>query len=228
MRIKDISESERPREKLLSLGASVLSNGELLAILLRTGTRTDSALDVAQKLLASAGGTLSGLFCLSREKICSIPGIKKEKAASLVAAMELGRRFVSEEAAGQSRPLVGPRMVYDEMLPRLKAVDHEECWLVLLNASHYRTGRERISVGGMDSTVLDVRKVVKLALDRNAPAVILVHNHPGSSPHPSHADIRRTQDLSKALKAFDIDLLDHVIVSDGSFFSFADDKLYTG
>ena len=227
MRIKDISESERPREKLVSLGASMLSNGELLAILLRTGTRSGSALDVAQQLLSSAGGTLSSLFTMSREKICRIPGIKREKAVVLLAAMELGRRFVSEEASGHRRPLVGPRMVYDEMLPRLKAVDHEECWLVLLNASHCRIGRERISVGGLNSTVLDVRKVVKLALDRNCPAVVLVHNHPGASPRPSHADIRRTQDLSKALKAFDIDLLDHVIVSDGSFFSFADDRLYT-
>lgn len=227
MKIKELSVPERPREKLLACGAQTLSTGELLAILLRTGTRGKNVLDTAQELLALAGGTISGLFSLSRSRMCTVPGIKSDKVATLQAAMEIGRRFLGEKPLVERRPIVSPRMVYDEMLPRLKAVAHEECWALFLNNAHYRTGRERLSLGNLNSASVDVRALVKSALEKNAAAIVLVHNHPGTNPRPSAADIKTTQRLRQALSTFDISLLDHVIVSDDSFYSFADEQVYT-
>ncbi len=226
MRIKEISEAERPREKLLGRGVSSLSNGELLSVLLRTGTRGRNVVDMAQELLSLAGGNLSGLFSMDLRQICTVSGIKRDKAATLLAASELGRRFLAEGPSLEKTPVVSARMVYDEMLPRLKAVPHEETWAVLLNAAHYRLGRERIGVGGLDSTPIDVRSVVRLALDRKATALVLVHNHPGCNPRPSRHDIAMTERVKKALQAFDIELLDHVIVSDDCFYSFTDERTY--
>lgn len=226
MKIKDMSGPERPREKLLARGAAVLSDGELIAILLRTGMKGRSAMDIAQDLLSSADGTLTGLFGMRTSQLCGIPGIKNDKAATLMAATELGRRFLSEASTVVKKPVVGARMVYDEMLPRLKAVGHEELWIILLSTSMYHIGRERLSVGSISSAPVDVRRLVRLVLDRNAAGIILVHNHPGSNPRPSREDIKSTENLRKALKTFDIDLVDHVIVTDDAFFSFADDRVY--
>ena len=116
MKIKDLSESERPREKMLQSGAAALSNGELIAILLRTGTSKMNAVQTAQTLLSLAGGKLSGLFALDMKSICSVPGIKTDKALTLISAMELGRRFLSEQPVARGKPIVSPRMVFDEML----------------------------------------------------------------------------------------------------------------
>lgn len=227
MTINELSESERPREKLLENGAQALSNGELLAVLLRTGTRGRSVLEMAQELLASAEGSLVALFSFGTPRLSRISGIKKDKAATLQAAAELGRRFLSESSGIDRRTIVSPRMVYDEMLPLLKGLDHEEFWVMFLNSAHYRTGRERISVGTLDSTPFDTRKLARLILDRNAAGIILVHNHPGGNPRPSAADSRNTEALKTALSAFGIDFIDHVIVSDESFFSFSDGRVYS-
>jgi DNA repair protein RadC len=226
MKIKDMCGSERPREKLILKGASSLSDGELLAILLRTGTKGRSVLDIGQELLARAGGRLSTLFAMQTSQLCEVSGIKNDKAATLMAAIELGRRFLSEASTILKQPVVSARMVYDEMLPRLKAVGHEEMWVIFLSSSLYRMGRERLSVGSISSAPVDVRKIVRLVLDRNAKGIILVHNHPGANPRPSKADIQRTDDLRKVLRTFEIDLVDHVIVTDDAFFSFADDRCY--
>jgi len=226
MTLNEICELERPREKLLEEGPGALSNGELLAVLLRTGTRGRSVLEMSQELLSSAGGSLSCLFSFGVSKLSLINGIKKDKAAMLLAAAELGRRFLSEASGVEKRTIVSSRMVYDEMLPLLKALDHEEFWVMFLNSAHYRTGRERISVGTLDSTPFDTRKLIKAVLDNNASGIILVHNHPGGNPRPSAADVRHTESLHNALSAFGIDLVDHVIVSDDSFFSFVDNRVY--
>ena len=227
MKIKDLSESERPREKMLQSGAAALSNGELIAILLRTGTSKMNAVQTAQTLLSLAGGKLSGLFALDMKSICSVPGIKTDKALTLISAMELGRRFLSEQPVARGKPIVSPRMVFDEMLPRLKAIRHEECWILLLNNAHCRIGRERIGVGDMRSTPVDMKNLLRIILDKKASAVIMVHNHPGSDPHPSSADIKLTDRLHQALETFGITLLDHVIITDSAFYSFADEKVYS-
>lgn len=227
MTINELSENERPREKLLRKGAHALSDGELLAVLLRTGTRGRSVLEMAQELLASADGSLASLFSFGTERMSRINGIKEDKAATLQAAAELGRRFLSESSGIDRKTIVSARMVYDEMLPLLKALDHEEFWVLFLNPAHHLTGRERISVGTLDATPLDSRKLIRMILDRNASGIILVHNHPGGNPRPSTADCMHTESLQKALSAFGIDLVDHVIISDECFFSFADEKVYS-
>ena len=226
MKIKDLDPEARPREKLVSRGPEALSNGELLAILLHSGVPGTSVVELSEKLLALGGGKLKGLFSLGTDRMCSLPGIGTSKAAEIQAALELGRRFLSEQSDVRRKPMAGPRMVYDSVIPFLKGLDHEECWILMLNNSNYLTDRRRLSVGGTDSTSVDVKRVVRMALDRNASAVILVHNHPSGNPSPSKADLAYTSKLHEAVASMDIALLDHVVVCDNAFYSFADDRTY--
>ncbi len=224
MKMKDLCESERPREKMMARGASSLSDGELLAVLLRSGNRRESALDLAQRLLTMSDGHLSELFNLPSEKMCSVPGIGFAKASSVLAACELGKRFLSEGPSVSKKPVVTARMVFDIMIPSLKGLRHEECWILLLNDSSYMISKIRVTSGGGRSTVIDVRQVVRLALDRSASGIILVHNHPSGNPHPSTADVTQTDALHKAAAACAIDLLDHVVICDDCFFSFSEER----
>ena len=228
MKIKELSADERPREKMLARGPQALSDGELLAVLLRSGTRTGSALDLARQLLGLAGGRLGTLFNLPREKMFSLPGIGPGKAASVLAAFELGRRFLQEETAVVKTPLVTARGVWELMVPRLKGLQHEECWVLLLNDHNYLIDKVLATSGGGRNTVIDVRQIVRTALDRYASSVILVHNHPSGNPTPSRADISQTDAVRKAVRSVGMELLDHVVVSDDCFFSFSDDRMYHG
>lgn len=226
MKIKDLSADERPREKMLARGAGSLSDGELLAVLLRSGNRDESALDLARRLLSLSGGRLGTLFNLSQDKLCSLPGIGPCKAGSILAAFELGRRFLQEESSVVKTPLLTARQIYDRMIPQLKGLPHEECWILFLNEHNYLLDRIRVSSGGGSSTVIDIRQIIRIALDKGAASLILVHNHPTGNPTPSQADIRNTDDLRRGVGAVGLVLLDHVVVSDDSFFSFADDRMY--
>lgn len=226
MKISDLCESERPREKMLSMGPSALGNSELLAILLRTGTAQESALELSQKLLRLCEGRLSELFNLSSDALVGLQGIGPCKAATVQAALELGRRFLLEESALDKNPIVSARMVFDAMIPLLKGVRQEECWVLFLNGSNYLLGKERVSIGDCRSTQIDISRIVRRALEKKAPALILVHNHPTGNPHPSKADADLTERLHSACNSLQIELLDHVIVSDDCFFSCADEKLY--
>ncbi|MCQ2174386.1 MAG: DNA repair protein RadC [Bacteroidales bacterium] len=226
MKLKEIDAESRPREKLISRGPEALSNGELLAILLHSGIPGTSVVELSEKLLSLGGGTLKGLFSLGTERMCGLPGVGRAKAAQVQAALELGRRFLYEQSNVRARPIVGPRMVYDRVIPFLKGLDHEQCWILLLNKSNYLVEQRRLTTGGSDSTVIDIKRVVRLALDRNASAIVLVHNHPSGNPRPSRADIDYTDKLHSAASSMDIALLDHVVVCDSVFYSFADDKLY--
>ena len=238
MLIKEIVVADRPREKLLSKGVEALGDGELLAVLLRCGNAGEGAQELAQRLLRSSGG-LVALSALSARELCGLPGLGPAKAATLLAAFELGRRFLSEgvvtsqpsslsdlsQAFSSHRPILTPRMAYDLMLPLLKGRRNEECWVLFLNVSNYPVGRERVSTGGWNSTTIDVREIVRLALGYRAAGIILVHNHPGGNPRPSQADIRYTEILRKSLSVFDISLQDHVVISDARFFSFSEDRM---
>lgn len=226
MKIQELCEAERPREKMLSMGPTALSNGELLAVLLRTGSAPDSALDLAQKLLSKCGGSLGILFNTSVDTLCSLHGIGPGKAATIQAALELGRRFLSEESSVKRRSIVSSRMVYDMMLPSLKGTPYEECWALFLNGKNYLIGKSLVSKGGSSSTVMDIGKIVRSALEKNASGIILLHNHPAGNPHPSEADIKQTDLLHEACGAVQIDLLDHIIISDDCFFSCADNRMY--
>lgn len=225
MKLKDLCEDDRPREKLVAKGPSALSNAELLAIMLRTGTGKMNVVDVARELLKSAEGRLNAIAGMSMEKLCSIDGIGPGKAVTIAAAFELGRRSSSEQIIHDRNAVSSPKDVFRMMLPIMRGLDHEECWAVFLNRANYVLGKERMSAGGMDSTVIDTKAVIRRALERKACGVILVHNHPSGSAMPGQADIRQTEVLKKALQACEIQLLDHVVVAEDSWYSFADEQL---
>lgn len=225
MKVKDLCESERPREKLLLQGVSALSNGELLAVLLRSGSGSEGALDLSQRILKSCGGRLDGLFAMSNSELESFPGIGPAKVSSILAALELGRRYMLEKAEAPRMSIVNGRSVYELMLPRVKGLEHEECWALMLDQLNRLAGTVRLTVGGFDSTVIDVRQTVCLALEHKASGVVLVHNHPSGNPHPSAADCKMTDMLRQGLKTVGISLVDHVIVSDWCYFSFADGQV---
>ena len=226
MKIKDLSESERPRERLLSSGPQALSNGELLAVLLRSGTSGANVLDVARSLLRRCDGRLVRLSQLGAAELGSFSGVGPAKAAILLAAFELGRRFADERAGSPGRTVTGAHAVYDMMVPYLKGVSHEECWVLLLDKRQRVCTRERVGAGTADEVLYDPREVIRLAMSRGARALILVHNHPAGNPEPSPADIQQTQALARAASAVGLRLLDHIILSDDSYYSFSDEKLY--
>lgn len=221
MKIKEMCEAERPRERLLAAGAGAMSNSELLAILLRTGYGGYSALDLAQSILKRFEGSLTAIAGLSVEELSRIPGIKSGKASTLCAALELGRRFISEKSSGRKTAVSGADVVYRIMKPVLKGLRHEECWVILMNRSNQVLKKAKLTSGGSSATVIDVGQIIRLALDSHAASVVLVHNHPSGNPFPSKADIEQTRLLKDAVNSVQIDLLDHVIVCDDSYFSFS-------
>ena len=225
MRLKDLCADEMPREKMMEKGAGALSNTELLAILLRVGRSGVNVIDVARELLRSGDGTLAALAEMSVDKLCAVSGIGPSKAVAVAAAFELGRRAAAETADRSDEPMSSPRKVFGLMQPRLRDLDHEECWVLFLNKGNRLISREMVSSGGLDSTIIDNRSIIRKALDRKASAIILVHNHPSGNAVPSRADIAQTQALSKALKVCDLALLDHVIIARSSYYSFADEQL---
>ena len=226
MRIKELTEGERPRERMMEYGPESLGTGELLAILLRSGTRGASAVELAQSLLSLAGGSLVQLSRTPIERIRSQRGLGGAKALPVIAALELGRRFIAEESRLDKVPVVAPSQIYRMMKPVLKGLETEECWVVYLNPAKYVTSRECISAGGLTSTIIDVKKVVASALERKAHALVLVHNHPSGNPRPGKEDLLQTKKLRDALSAFSIGLLDHVVVCDDRYYSFADEMVY--
>jgi len=216
---------DRPREKMLEKGPSSLSNAELLAIMIRTGTGKMNVVDVARTLLHTAEGRLNAIADMPVEKLCTISGIGRSKAVTIAAAFELGRRSAAEKIVQDRVPVTSPKDVFRMMLPFMRGLDHEECWAVFLNRANYVLGKDRMSVGGMDSTTMDVKAVLRRALDRKASGVILVHNHPSGSALPGQADIRQTALLKKALQTCEIQLVDHVVIAEDNWYSFADEQL---
>lgn len=223
MKIKELCAEERPREKMLAKGADALSNAELLAILIGSGTRKENVLEVANRLLAGSEGRLSGIAGMNSERMRLVDGIGPNKYATIAAAFELGRRCCLEDPGIEKVPVTSGEMVYRLMLPRMKGLDHEECWIIYLNRANYIVGKEMLSLGGLNATVIDTKQIVKKALDKHASGMIMVHNHPSGNPRPGQNDVIRTRMLKKAADTFDISLLDHIIFCDDRFFSFADD-----
>lgn len=225
MKILDMCEAERPREKMFDKGPEALTDGELLAILLRTGSRGESALDLAQRLLGMVGGRISGLFACDADYLASLPGVGTPKAASLLAAFELGRRFIQQKD-GPGEKISHPRQIYKRMLPRLKGLRHEECWLVLLDGKCVIKRIMKMTIGGSAATIIDIPSILGKAVQNGAKYIILVHNHPSGSPTPSISDIRETASLREACSACSVKLLDHIIISDEHFYSFDEEKLF--
>lgn len=226
MKIKEMTEKERPRERLVERGAEDLSNGELLAILLRTGIKGASALELAQNLLAEADGSLVKMSQMPLERIRGIYGLGGMKVVPIVAALELGRRFFEEGMQVDKLAIVSPSQIFKLMRPALKGLQSEECWAVFLNSAHYVIAKEKMTSGGLNSTIVDIKTIAAEALARKAVSVILVHNHPSGNPRPGTEDIRQTELLRQALVSLSISLMDHVVICDDSYYSFADETVY--
>ena len=225
MKIKELGMDDRPREKMAEKGLGALSNAELIATMVRTGSKKDNAVDISRMLLRSAGDSLITLSGMSVKQMCRTAGIGPGKAASVVAAFELGRRCAVESSTIDKVSITDPAMIYRHMLHLMKGLAHEECWVIYLNRANYILGKERLSSGGTSSTVIDVKMIIKNALEMLASGIILVHNHPSGNPQPGSCDIKQTGILKKAAETFDISLLDHIIIADDRFYSFAEERV---
>jgi DNA repair protein RadC len=225
MKLKELTKQERPREKMIARGASALTDVELLAILLRTGTARSNVVDVARELLRSGDGMLREVASMSLEKLRQVEGIGPSKAVAVAAAFELGRRLALEAGMETATRLDSPAKVYRIMLPLMRDLDHEECWVLFLNKSNGLLAKERMTTGGQDFTLLDRRVVIRRVIERKATSIILVHNHPSGNPLPSVEDINQTRELHRALSSCGLQLLDHIIVAGGSYYSFSDEHV---
>ena len=225
MKIKDLCVEERPREKMLMRGAGALTNAELLAILLRIGTGGRNVVDVARELLKAGGEHLREIAAMPVDKLCQVDGIGPGKAVAVAAAFELGRRLALEVGMDDAPRLDSPARVYRIMLPLLRDLDHEECWALFLNRTNGLLAKERMTSGGQDFTLLDKRMIIRRAIERKASSLILVHNHPSGNAMPSVEDINQTRELGRALSACGLQLLDHVIVAGGKYYSFSDEQV---
>ena len=188
MKLKELCADDRPREKMMTKGAAALSNAELLAILLRTGTGSRNVVEVARELIHEAEGRLSDVAMMSVDRLCKINGIGPSKAVTVATAFELGRRLAEEAGLSVSSTLDSPAKVCRIMLPYMKGLEHEEFWVLFLNRANKLLTKERLSVGGQDSTVIDKRIVLRKAIEKKASGVILVHNHPPDSDTHSRTD----------------------------------------
>jgi len=215
---------ERPREKVMANGIQYLSDAELLAILLGSGTRNQTAVGLARIILKSAGNSLQELGRQSISELIRIKGVGPAKAITLLAAMELGRRRAGMQHA-EKLPVKSSQTVFKIFHPLLGDLDHEEFWLLMLNRANRVLGRYKVSQGGLSGTVIDTRIILKKALDNLASSIIVCHNHPSGNMQPSEADVQITGKLKKAAEMLEIKLLDHVIIADKSYFSFADEGL---
>lgn len=225
MKLKELCSDERPREKMMEKGASALSNAELVAILLRTGTDRMNVLELSHELLKKAEGKLNNIMNMPCDSLCRINGIGPGKAITIAAAFELGRRASLESIIDDKTSISNPRSVFRMMLPLLRGLDHEECWGIFLNRANYVISKECFSKGGLDSTVLDIKSIVRKSLERKACGIIIVHNHPSGSALPGESDISQTRKLKKALDTCGLSLIDHIIIAEDSYFSFADERV---
>jgi DNA repair protein RadC len=222
--IKNWSQDDQPREKLRDKGKSVLSDAELVAILIGSGNRDESAVDLCKRILASVDNNLNALGKLSIKQLMEFKGIGEAKAISIAAALELGRRRRIEDFV-QLEKITSSQSVFDLMQPVLGELPHEEFWILYLNNSNKVIQKNQLSKGGITGTLVDVRLVLKNALETGATALILCHNHPSGTLKPSQADRDITQKLKIAAQSLDIKVLDHLIITENAYFSFADENL---
>lgn len=222
--IKNWNEDDRPREKLLLKGRIALSDAELIAILIGSGSRNESAVSLSQRILASANNNLNELGRLSIPELMEFKGIGEAKAITIAAAMELGRRRRAEEAL-ERKKITSSGSVFEFMQPIIGELPHEEFWILYLNNSNKVIKSVQLSKGGITGTVVDVRLAFKEALQLGAVGIILVHNHPSGTLKPSQADIQLTKKLKTAGESLDIKVLDHLIITEKAYFSFADENM---
>jgi DNA repair protein RadC len=224
IKIYELAEEDRPREKLLLKGKSTLSDAELIAILIGTGTAACSAVDLSRMLLASVGYNLATVARMSVSDLCKFKGIGEAKAISIISALELGRRRKDQEPP-KLQKITSSRQVYELMRPDLYDESVEQVYLLLLNRSNGLIKKERVSQGGTTASVVDPKVVFRFALEQGAHSLILIHNHPSGNLQPSDTDKRLTQRLQKIGKELELPLIDHLIYTDQGYFSFADEGI---
>jgi len=222
--IKNWSQDDQPREKLLYKGKAALSDAELVAILIGSGNRQESAVDLCKRILANTNNNLSALGKLSIKQLMEYKGIGEAKAISIIAALELGRRRRGEEAL-ENKKITSSSSVFELMQPVIGELQHEEFWIVYVNNSNKVIQKNQLSKGGITGTLVDVRLVLKNALEVGATGLILAHNHPSGTLKPSEADKQITQKLKSAAQSLDIKVLDHLIITEKAYFSFADETI---
>ncbi|HEX8656782.1 MAG TPA: DNA repair protein RadC [Hymenobacter sp.] len=222
--IKSWAEEDRPREKLLAKGRAALTDAELIAILLGSGTIKLSAVDVAKLMLQGVENDLNALARESVKQLCRHPGIGEAKAITVVAALELGRRRKEADAAPRTI-ITCSRDIYHLIRPHLMDLPHEEFWVILLNRANAVMRTTAVSRGGVAGTVADPKLIFKEALEQLASSIILVHNHPSGNRTPSAADIQLTKKLKEAGNFLDLPVLDHLIYTDQGYYSFADEGM---
>lgn len=215
-------EQDRPREKMMRLGAPALSDAELLAILIGSGSTDESAVSLMRRVLSSCNGSLRRLGRQSVQELCAFKGMGPAKAVTVLAACELAVRRQKEEQP-QPKRMDSPENVYRHFWPQMQNLSIEECWVMFLNRDLRLIETQCVSRGGLNEASVDVRVILREALLRNAPALILCHNHPSGSVRPSRADDHITERLRQSAQVMNIKLADHVIVAEDGFYSYADE-----
>lgn len=219
--IRHWSEEDQPREKLALKGKAALSDAELIAILIGSGSQNESAVALSQRILASVNHNLNALGKVSLSKLMTFKGIGEAKAITIQAALELGRRRRAEEAI-ELQKITSSQTVFDIMQPLIGELSYEEFWIVYLNNANKIISKSQLSKGGITGTLVDVRLVFKTAIELSAVGIILVHNHPSGTLQPSESDRQITRKLKTGGDHLDIKVLDHVIVTETGYFSFSD------
>jgi DNA repair protein RadC len=220
--INQWAEEDRPRERMMQYGASTLSNAELLAILIGSGSSGESAVELMRKILGAYQNSLSSLGKACIEELCRFKGIGTAKAVTILAAAELGKRRMEEEPL-ERKSVRCSKDIYMLFYPLMCDLPVEECWILLLNQSSKVIDRLKVSIGGLASTQVDIRCILREALLKRAVSVILCHNHPSGNVSPSRDDDRLTEALRRAGEVMNIRLLDHIIITDGTYYSYSDE-----
>ncbi len=222
--IKELADEDRPREKLVLKGRQSLTNAELIAILIGSGNREETAVELAQRILVAFQNDLNVLGKLSVHELVKFKGIGEAKAVSIIAALELGRRRQQSDAKEKIQ-MRSSKDIFDLVYPMIGDLMHEEFWVLYLNKANKLIEAEKISAGGLTGTVVDVKIIMNHAVQKLASAIALSHNHPSGNLQPSDADISLTRKMKDAGKFLDILVIDHLIIGDKNYYSFADNGL---
>jgi len=223
--VKELPPDDRPREKLLLRGAQSLSDAELVAILLRTGKKGNSVLEIARELINSEGN-LAMLATKTVDSLQKISGIGKDKAATLAAAFELSRRILSQPKWLSNKKITSPQDIAEIFIPILRDDNKEKFIVVCLNSANKIIKHETISIGNLNSSVVHPREVFKVAIDNSSASIILIHNHPSGNPEPSNEDIRITKKIVETGKIMEIPVFDHLIIAGETYTSFVEKRLF--
>jgi DNA repair protein RadC len=222
--IKNWADDDKPREKLLAKGRSVLSDAELLAILIGSGSRNESAIELCKRILNKSDNNINELAKLTVNDLMKFKGIGEAKAISIIAALELGRRRKQEDVL-EKKAITSSTQAYEIIKPVLEDLPHEEFWIILVNQANKVINKHLIGRGGISETTADVRIIFKLALENLASGMILSHNHPSGNLTPSQSDINLTNKIKEASTLFNISILDHLIIGDSNYYSFRDEGI---